>query len=80
MMPEFYRTVLAIYFRPRDLVFLETLVCQLQTYTTITNEHPRCKQRGITSLHSHASRLDVTQQHLSDAVLPTAASGWESNP
>ena len=48
--------------------------------TFYANEHPRCKQRGITSLHSHASRLDVTQQHLSDAVLPTAASGWESNP
>lgn len=37
-MPEFYRTVLASYFSPRELVFLEILVCQLQNYTTITIE------------------------------------------
>jgi len=29
----------------------------------VFNEHPRRKQRGITSLHSHASRLGFAQQH-----------------
>ena len=61
-------------------VSLKQKLSQRHQFSLKGNEHPRCKQRGITSLHSHASRLDVTQQHLSDAVLPTAASGWESNP
>ena len=73
-MPEFYRTALAPYFSPRELVFLEILVGQLQTYTTVTIEGLAIKLPLLIVFESRRRRV----QRFLDLAPTTVAQIWLS--
>lgn len=71
-MLAFYRTALAAYFCPRELVFLEILVCQLQTYTTITIEGLAARLPLLVLFESRRKRI----QRFLDLAPTTVQQVW----